>query len=242
MSRADRQSRARKFALRCLKAFFKAMLLLWILTLVEVAALRYVDPPFTLPMVYDRVEGLFVEKPYDRIHYHWRDLKRISPHLIRAVQAAEDQRFLAHNGFDLIEMDQALRDHLIRSKRMRGASTISMQAARSVFLWPGRSLVRKGLEAYYTVLIELLWGKKRIMEMYLNTVDWGNGIIGAEAASKRYFRTSAASLNASQSALLASVLPNPHMWSPARPTEYVKERQEKILGDMDKMPYRKLVE
>jgi monofunctional biosynthetic peptidoglycan transglycosylase len=108
--------------------------------------------------------------------------------------------------------------------------------ARTVFLWPGRSLVRKSLEAYYTVLIEAFWGKKRILEVYLNTVDWGEGVVGAEMASKKYFRTNASYLTAEQSALLAAVLPSPHQWSPEHPTEYVRERQRRILEDMRKMP------
>ncbi|MGE5841599.1 MAG: biosynthetic peptidoglycan transglycosylase, partial [Deltaproteobacteria bacterium] len=114
--------------------------------------------------------------------------------------------------------------------------TITMQAARTVFLWPGRSPARKALEAYYTVLIEVLWSKKRILEIYLNTVDWGENTVGAEMASKRYFQSSSSALTAEQAALLAAILPSPHHWSPERPTEYVKERQRRILEDMKKMP------
>jgi monofunctional biosynthetic peptidoglycan transglycosylase len=166
--------------------------------------------------------------------YQWRPLKKISAHLIRAVLAAEDQRFLTHHGFDFIEMNEALQD-MVSGERLRGASTISMQTARSVFLWQSRSWLRKSLEAYYTVLIELMWGKRRILEIYLNTVDWGDAAVGAEAAAEGYFRKTAATLDPEEGALLAAILPSPHQWSPVHPSAYVKERQSKILRDMKPM-------
>ncbi|MFH1488737.1 MAG: biosynthetic peptidoglycan transglycosylase, partial [Pseudomonadota bacterium] len=122
------------------------------------------------------------------------------------------------------------------SRRLRGASTISMQAARTVFLWRERSWSRKLSEAYYTLLIEIMWSKRRIMEVYLNTVDWGSGIIGVEAASRKYFRRSSDEITPGQSALLAAILPSPHRWSPDNPSRYVRERQKRILQDMKKMP------
>jgi monofunctional biosynthetic peptidoglycan transglycosylase len=164
----------------------------------------------------------------------WRSLSEISPFLQRAVIAAEDQRFLSHHGVDWKEIEHAL-DEYQHEGRLRGASTITMQVARNVFLWQGYSWVRKGLEVYYTALIELVWPKWRIMEVYLNVVELGPGIFGAEAAARRYFGHSSASLTKPQAALLAAVLPNPHRWSPQHPTRYISERQATILREMKKV-------
>ena len=206
-----------------------------LLSLLQVAVLRFVNPPFTGAMVSIWVEDKAAGREARWPDPEWRPLRKISPHLRRSVLAGEDQRFTAHNGFDFVEMNQALEDAMAGG-RVRGASTITMQVARTVFLWPGRSLARKSLEAYYTVLIEVFWSKKRILEVYLNTVDWGEEVVGAEMASKKYFRTNASTLSAEQAALLAAVLPSPHHWSPEHPTEYVRERQRRILDDMKKMP------
>jgi monofunctional biosynthetic peptidoglycan transglycosylase len=206
-----------------------------VFSVLQVAVLKLVNPPFTGAMlsgwVKDKVAGREAQWPDPE----WRPLRRISPHLRRSVLAGEDQRFTTHNGFDFVEMNQALQD-AVAGGRVRGASTITMQVSRTVFLWPGRSLARKALEAYYTVLIEAFWSKQRILEVYLNTVDWGEDVVGAEMASKKYFRTNASYLTAEQAALLAAILPSPHHWSPEHPTEYVKERQRRILDDMRKMP------
>jgi monofunctional biosynthetic peptidoglycan transglycosylase len=208
---------------------------LWLATALHVGLLRFVDPPFTTRMAYQWLRARVVGEAYRSPRYYWRSIGELSPHLVRAVQAGEDQRFLTHRGFDFIELNQALRD-FFSAGRVRGASTITMQAARTVFLWQDRSWVRKSLEAYYTVLIEALWSKKRILEIYLNTVDWGTDVMGAEAASRAYFHTSASRLTASQAALLAAILPSPHHWSAADPSAYVRARQQKILNDMKKMP------
>jgi monofunctional biosynthetic peptidoglycan transglycosylase len=192
----------------------KLFLLLLIVTFLQVFILKFVNPPSTT-----------------RMAYHWL---KISLHLAKAVLASEDQRFLSHHGFDFVELNDALQD-MAAGERLRGASTISMQAARSVFLWPGRSWLRKSLEAYYTMLIELVWGKRRILEIYLNTVDWGTDVVGAEAASRKYFQRTANSLSAEEGALLAAILPSPHNWSPVNPTEYVREKQIRILKDMNHM-------
>ena len=162
-------------------------------------------------------------------------MEEISPNLRKAVLAGEDQRFLSHHGFDLREMNKAIRDIALK-KGYRGASTITMQVARTVFLWPDRSWPRKMAEAYYTLLIEICWSKERILEIYLNTVDWGTGIMGAEAASRKYFQTSAFGISCSQAALLAAILPNPHKGSPNHPGPQLLKRQKKILKDMKKMP------
>ena len=203
--------------------------------MVQVSILRFIDPPCTVRLIWIWIQNKVSSKHYIRPNYYWQPINKISPHLKKAVLAGEDQRFLSHHGFDFTEMNQALRD-IFRAKRMRGASTITMQVARSVFLWPGRSWSRKAVEAYYTVLIEIFWSKMRILEIYLNTVDWGTGIIGAEAASRKYFNISAAQINPSQAARMAAILPSPHRWSPTDPSDYVKEREKRIMKDMKKMP------
>ena len=203
-------------------------------TVVMVAGLRFVNPPFTghlgIQWIRARVQGEFYQWPMGE----WRVLEVMSSHIIRAVLAGEDQRFFTHHGFDFIEMNRAVKD-LFSDGKVRGASTISMQTARTVFLWPSRSLGRKITEAYFTLLIEALWSKERIMEVYLNTVDWGPHVMGIEAASRNYYKRSSASLTRSQSALLAAVLPNPHKWSPVKPNAYVLQRKAKILRDMMKI-------
>ena len=206
-----------------------------VLTMIQVLLLRFIDPPFTARMAWGWLQMEVAAKHYKSPHYQWRQLREISPHLKKAVLAAEDQRFLSHLGFDFIEINQAVRD-ILRARRFRGASTITMQVARTVFLWHGRGWPRKISEAYYTVLIELFWSKERIFEIYLNTVDWGQGIMGAEAASKKYFRTQSSLITPSQGALLASILPSPHKWSPTNPNKTVKARQKRIMKDMAKMP------
>ena len=223
------------FAKRIIKAGLLCLVLFLVVSVVQVAVLRVVNPPFTGTMISNWIADKVTGREAQWLDPEWRPLRKISPHLRRSVLAGEDQRFTTHNGFDFVEMNQAVQDALAGG-RVRGASTITMQVARTVFLWPGRNLVRKGLEVYYTVLIEAFWSKKRILEVYLNTVDWGQDAVGAERASKKYFRTNASYLTAEQAALLAAILPSPHHWSPEHPTEYVKERQRRILEDMRKMP------
>ncbi len=202
---------------------------------IQVALVKYVNPPFTFSMVYDYFRHLIESEAYHRPNYIWKPLMDISPHLQRAVLASEDQRFLKHHGFDAVEIRNAVED-ILHENRFRGASTISMQTARTVYLLPTRSILRKLLEAYYTVLIEMLWSKKRILEVYLNTVDWGRGVMGAEAASLVYFNIHSKEINTRQAALLAAVLPSPHRLSPAKPNKYVKARARRILNDMALMP------
>jgi monofunctional biosynthetic peptidoglycan transglycosylase len=210
------------------------MFLFILLTVAQVAILRYVNPPFTAGIVWIKIKNKVSTKPDIVPQYYWRPLKDISPSLIRAVLAGEDQRFMEHHGFDFMEIDKAVRDIRLGT-RTRGACTITMQVARSIFLWPGRSLFRKGLEAYYTLLFEIFLTKVRILELYLNVVDWGTGVAGAEAASQRYFHKSAADIDPSQAAGMAAILPNPHKWSPINPSKYVRERRDKIIEDMEKM-------
>ena len=150
-----------------------------------------------------------------------------------AVLCSEDQLFMEHNGFDMKAIEKALEyNDKKKGKKLRGGSTISQQTAKNVFLWQGRSWLRKGLEAYFTLLIEVMWSKERIMEVYLNVIEMGDGIYGTEAAAQEYFQKSAAKLTASQAALIAAVLPNPRKWSPANPTGYIKKKQQWILRQM----------
>jgi monofunctional biosynthetic peptidoglycan transglycosylase len=165
------------------------------------------------------------------VDYEWVRFRGMSPSLVRAVIAAEDARFMQHSGFDWTEVEAAWRENQ-RGRRLRGASTISMQCARMLFLWPGRGVLRKGAEVYLTVWLEALWPKERILQTYLNVVEWGNGVYGCEAAARAYFDTSCAALTPEQAARLAAVLPNPHRWAPNRPGPYVRRRTSVILARM----------
>jgi monofunctional glycosyltransferase len=219
-----------------IRSFIKLILIFILFSVSQVALLKIINPPVTVPMITLWISNLFASEKEIMPHHEWRDLKNISPNLLRAVMSGEDQRFTSHHGFDFVEMDKAYKDIVDnKKKRPRGASTITMQLARTLFLWKDRDIVRKGLEAYYTVLIELFLSKTRIMELYLNTVDWGTGIMGAEAASRHYFNIGANHLTANQAAGMAAILPNPHKWSPVNPTPYIRSRIDDILrymGDM----------
>lgn len=187
------------------------------------AVYRFVPPPITFLMVQRAFEG-------HGIHRRWRPLSEMSPALPRAVIAAEDQRFCEHNGFDFNAIEKAMAHNERRPNRIRGGSTISQQTAKNVFLWPQRSYVRKGLEAYFTLLIETMWGKRRIMEVYLNTVEWGPGVYGAEEAARRNFGVGANRLNQAQAARLAAILPSPLKWRAASPGPYVQRRSRKVAA------------
>ncbi len=195
-----------------------------------VLCFRWLPVPVT-PLMIERVrENLFEGKPIS-IQYRWVSFSTISPQMENAVIASEDWRFFEHNGFDWPAIEKALK-HNRQSSRLRGASTISQQTAKNVFLWPSRSWIRKGLEAYFTVLIEALWSKERIMEVYLNVVELGDGIYGVGAASVVYFHHPPSKLSSSEAALLAAVLPNPRRFQVAHPTPYVRFRQTMIQRRM----------
>jgi monofunctional biosynthetic peptidoglycan transglycosylase len=199
--------------------------LLWLaLSLGAVAALRFVDPPTTSVM-------LLQPGPLRDIDYTWVSRDAIAWNAARAVMASEDQRFAAHHGIDFVSLDEALADYR-SGDDLRGASTITQQVAKNVFLWQGRSYVRKALEAYFAVLIEMCWTKERILEVYLNVAEFGPNVFGVEAASRKYFGSSAAKLDAADAALLAAVLPNPKELKAARPSAYVRERQSWIAAQM----------
>lgn len=190
---------------------------LFVFSLFITVVYRFLPVPFTLLMA---GEALFEGKS---IRQTWVPLERISPNLVRAVIASEDNEFCHHWGFDFKELNDAWRESR-NGGRLRGASTISQQTAKNVFLWPGRSYVRKGFEAYFTVLIEALWPKRRIMEVYLNVIEWGPGVFGAEAASRRWFNKSAARLTPLEAARLAAILPNPNRYRANPPGPYVADR------------------
>ncbi len=228
------KKKGRPFFRRILRWALVLLLLFVGGSVLQVGLLKVVNPPCTLTTAWGWVAHVAVGSP-EPPHVYWRSLNEISPYIRRAVLAGEDQRFLKHMGFDFREISEAVKD-MFSGDAVRGASTITMQAARTVFLWPDRSWVRKSLEAYYTLLMEVFWGKKRILEIYLNTVDWGHGIMGVEAASIRYFNVPASRINRIQAARLAAILPSPHRWSPTKPNVQVSRREKRILRDMDKMP------
>ena len=208
-------------------------ILLWIIggyvafSVLLTLAYRWVNPPITPLMVIRSLEG----EPRVK---EWKDLSEISPKLVQAAVASEDNRFCGHHGFDFSAIQRAI-DHNKKYNRKQGTSTISQQTAKNVFLWPGRSWIRKGFEVYYTFLIEHLWGKERIMEVYLNVIEMGHGIYGAEAAAQHYFHCSAKRLNARQAALITACYPNPRRWSPAKPTSYIQGKAATIQRLMPKM-------
>jgi monofunctional biosynthetic peptidoglycan transglycosylase len=192
---------------------------------------RWLNPPYSAFMAEAQIAAWAGRESSYVFRHSWVDLNRISPNLPLAVVASEDQRFPEHWGFDVesIEKAYSLNQH---SHRVRGASTISQQVAKNLFLWSGRSYFRKGLEAYFTLLIEGCWPKRRILEIYLNMAEFGYGTYGAEAAAQRFFHKSAARLSRSDAAVLAAVLPNPVHFSAAAPSRYVQQRRDWILGQM----------
>ncbi|WP_189042202.1 monofunctional biosynthetic peptidoglycan transglycosylase [Aliidongia dinghuensis] len=210
-------ARALSWSIRLLAGFLA-------LSLLGVVAYRILPPPVTPLMLVRAVEG-------EPIHAPWLAAHDIPPDIVAAVLTSEDQRFCQHHGFDFIEIDKALEAEE-DGRRLRGASTISQQAARDLWLLPVRSFVRKGIEAYFTVLIEALWPKWRIAQSYLNTVEWGPGVYGVEAASQYAFHHPASRLSRHEAALLAAILPNPRRWSAAAPTAYIRGRAETILERM----------
>ena len=218
--------------LRRLGAAF-LFVLLGILTLsaLLVFALRWLDPPFSSFMAQDWIGGLVERRDHPWVRHDWVPWESISPSVPLAVVAAEDQRFPAHGGFDLVEMENAWR-HFRNGGRLRGASTLSQQVAKNLFLWRNKDLLRKGLEAWFTLLIELTWPKQRILEVYLNIAQFGPHTYGVEAASWRYFDRPAAALKDREAALLAAVLPNPIRFRLEAPSAYVKSRAARIRGQM----------
>jgi len=204
-------------------------------TILSVIALRFI-PVFFTPLMFYRVAQQIAGGEEIKLHHRWVSLDEISPSLPRAVMASEDSRFLSHHGFDFEAIEKAAERNIKKNKRKLGASTISQQTAKNVFLWPSRTWVRKGFEAYFTMLIELTWSKQRIMEVYLNSIEMGDGIYGADAVAEWHFGCRAKNLTASQCALIAASLPNPRRFNSALPLPYMKKRERKILQDMKFVP------
>jgi len=198
---------------------------------------KFVNPPVTFLMIQRGFERRAAGKEW-KIDKQWVDFDNIADPMKRAAVAAEDQTFLENHGFDFKAIEAAI-DKNAHSHKLQGGSTISQQTAKNIFLWPGRSYIRKGFEAWFTLLIETFWSKKRIMEVYLNDIEMGDGIYGVEAASQAYFHKSASQLNNYQAAAIASIWPNPLKWSPTNPSDYVRHRQYLIrknirrLGPLD---------
>jgi monofunctional biosynthetic peptidoglycan transglycosylase len=206
----------------------KIVLLFFVSSIGIVLFYRFVPVPVTPLMLMRTVESLFSGQ-FLGINKVWVPLEEISPSVQKAILKAEDYRFFEHNGFDYEAIEKAIKYNKTH-KRKKGASTVSQQTAKNVFLWPDRSWVRKGLEAYFTVLIELVWPKERIMEVYLNVIELGHGVYGVEAASQKYFRKTAKKLSHAEASLMAAVLPNPRKFRIDRPSNYVISRQRRILN------------
>jgi monofunctional biosynthetic peptidoglycan transglycosylase len=208
------------------KAFF------WFLglSIFTVIIFKWVPVPIT-PLMITRVIENKIEGNDAVLSHDWVPLEDISPNLQKAVIASEDGNFLKHHGFDFAAMQKAFKNNQ-KGKKLKGGSTISQQTAKNVFLWQGRSYLRKGLEAYFTVLIELIWGKERIMEVYLNSIEMGNGVYGAQEAARVWYRTSADKLTKREAAGIAAILPNPRKYKATNSSAYIERRKDRILRNM----------
>lgn len=219
-----------------LKLIFIRLPLLFIaVTVVWTLILRWIPVIYT-PLMFQRSIEYRQDKDFDT-RKKWVRIEKISPWMRKAAIASEDNLFFEHNGFDLKQIKIALENHFKKGKRLRGASTISQQTAKNVFLFPGRNFIRKGFEAYFTLLIEVLWGKERILEVYLNVIETGKGIYGVEAAAQKYFNTSAAKLSKRQASLISVCLPNPLKFSPDRPSSYIARRANTISSRINTLEY-----
>ena len=213
---------------------FIAVTVLWVLMLKWV-------PVWVTPLMVSRSIEYRSDEDF-RTHKKWRRYEKISPEMAKAVIASEDNLFAEHNGFDWKEMKKAIEDHKKKGKKLRGASTISQQTAKNVFLWPSRSFVRKAFEAYFTILIEWIWGKERILEVYLNVAEMGKGIYGAEAAAQKFFGKSASELNRREASLITACLPNPIDRHEDKPSQYVNKRAGQIRALIPKIAYPEWIE
>ncbi|WP_085535724.1 monofunctional biosynthetic peptidoglycan transglycosylase [Massilibacteroides vaginae] len=209
------------------------LILFFISSILAVVVYKYI-PVYYTPLMFIRLYEQKKEGKELTLKHHWVPLSQIAQPLVQAVVASEDNLFLEHDGFD-VEQIQKAREEAERGKRVRGASTISQQTAKNVFLWPAQSYIRKGIEVYFTLLIEWIWGKERIMEVYLNSIEMGNGIYGAEAVANLHFDKQAYQLTQSEAALIAASLPNPRRFNSAKPSVYMQKRQSTIISLMGKM-------
>ena len=208
------------------------------LTVLVVFIFKWIDPPTTAFIQSKSSTGLFAS--VDEYNYEWKSIEKVSPYFPLAVVSSEDQAFFDHSGFDFNQIQKAM-DDIEKGKRFRGASTITQQTAKNLFLWEDQSLIRKGFEAYFTVVIELLWSKKRILEVYINICELGNDIYGVEAASQHYFNKPSERLNQPEAALLATVLPSPLKRNASAPSDYMLIRRDRIIGQMNNLGGKELI-
>lgn len=229
----SRMSAKKSIFRRILKIMRFAVFFFFISTILVTIVYRFIPPPAT-PLMMVRLVEQVTDGDEMKMAKDWVKLKDISPAMVQAVIASEDNNYMFHYGIDFDAIKKA-RELNKRSKVLRGASTISQQTAKNVFLWPDRTWLRKGLEVYFTGLIEIFWGKRRIMEVYLNVIEMGDGIYGVEMASQLYFSKPASDLSKGEAALIAAVLPNPRRWSPSAPTSYIQKKQQRILRAMGRI-------
>jgi monofunctional biosynthetic peptidoglycan transglycosylase len=224
-----------KFTLQRLKIIVgKTILYFLLVTVLWVLMYRFINPPITLLMVMRNIERKADGKSF-KTEKKWVDFKEMSDNIKRAAIAGEDQKFIQHWGFDMTAISRAYKANRADTTKMKGGSTISQQTAKNVFLWPGRSWIRKGFEAYFTVLIELLWSKERILEVYLNIIEMGDGIYGAEAAAQSYYGKSCRNLTRSEASMIAACFPNPIRWTPLHPTRFIRHRHYLIMRNIRRM-------
>jgi monofunctional glycosyltransferase len=221
-----RKTRKRRPWIRVILLFFIVLALLPIL---EVLYVRFFNPPVTPLMIFRRIEAMITNRYHGDIQYRWIPLDRVPDNFLDGVWQMEDSRFFSHDGFDWVEMEEAIQRAERKHRPVQGVSTISNQCARSLFLWQGRSWVRKGLEAYYTFLMEHLLTKQRILELYVNIIELGDGIYGIEEAAQHYYQIPAKQLTRSESAMLAAMLPFPRGWDPHNPSPRLRARYNLVL-------------
>lgn len=223
-------------AQRAFSLLWKLLALAIVIPIIQVASLRFIDPPMTTMMFFKAIGHLFSGEQVFWSHDNI-DRSEMSRYVLMALVSGEDQRFWQHSGFDFKAIEEAQRyNERHPNRNMRGASTISQQVAKNLFLPPWRSFIRKGIEAYYTVLIEFMWPKHRILEMYANIAEFAPSVYGAQAAAEHHFKRDAGKLTAQQAALLAAVLPNPERWSASKPTSYIRRRAARIQRQMAGIP------
>jgi monofunctional biosynthetic peptidoglycan transglycosylase len=223
----------RKRIFNIFKWILKFALIFFVTTVLLIFSMRWINPVTSSIMVQRQISGLFSGE-FELVNYHWVNYDDVSKFMPIAIVAAEDQNFPNHFGFDFKQIEKALKENK-RGRRVRGASTITQQVAKNLFLWEGKSFVRKGIEAYFTLLIEALWDKQRILEVHMNIAEMGDKIFGVGTASIVYFKKPAASLNIRQAALLAAILPNPLKYSAVKPTSYVRGRQNWIVRQINSL-------
>ncbi len=225
-----------KFIWRTIKFLFSFFFLYTVFSVFVILFFRIIDPPVTA-FINSKTDPLFGLFSFSDVNQKFVKIQNVSKYAALAVIASEDQKFFEHFGFDFEQIEKAMKENEmkknLRKKRVRGASTVSMQVAKNMFLFPGKNIIRKGVEAYYTLLLELLWSKERIIEVYLNIAEMGNGIYGIEAASKIYYGKPSIKLNPVEAATIIAILPNPEKRDPRRPTSYLINRRDNILQQMN---------